>query len=80
MNSNELTPDNNDAVKLDQGHIVSRFLFKTNRKFSEAIEKSVRNPDSPAAGMKFWIAFQFFLRGSEYGVYNHALISFHRCL
>ena len=61
MNLNELTPDNNSAGKLEQGHVVGSFLFITNQEFAETIEKRVCNLNNPASCAKVRVAFQLFL-------------------
>ena len=57
MNANKLTPDNNSAGKLKQGHIVDSFLFVSNQEFTETVEKRVSNLNNPSASAKVGVAF-----------------------
>ncbi len=41
MDRQTLSPDNNSTGKLEQGKIVKGFLFKTDEKLTEAIEKGM---------------------------------------
>lgn len=71
MDAQEFTPDNGSTGKLQQGHVVGGFLFITDQKFAESIEKRVCNLDDPATGAEVGVAFQLlFLLAAWPNVWN----------
>ena len=50
MNTQEFTPDDNSASKLNKSQIIGGFLFITDQQFTKAIEKRVCDLNDPTAG------------------------------
>ena len=64
MDSNQFTPDNDCAGKMQKAEIIFGFLFETNQQFAETIEERMRDLYYPAPGFKVGILqeFLFFLK------------------
>jgi len=65
MDREALSPDNNSAGKVEQGEIVIGFLFETDEKLTETVEKGMSYFYAPTSRLKIRIGlFLLFLFSS----------------